>query len=186
VAGFSLFGWVREGIRASASVAGAPALVAPDITTHDVHGGGSPRLVVVADDHLHGDLPQAFDLRPGVSSIGADQRADICLPGLAQHHAEVRRDPADEYVFVHLDPATRSTVNGRDVTHMILHTGDRIMIGEWILVYSRAESADHGRPHGGRAGGELSGQGHQGKPRPRGTSPKGGSEPTAADPGEYY
>jgi hypothetical protein len=186
MAGFSLFSWIRGVSRASASVAGAATAVAPHITTHDVHGGGSPRLVVVADDHLHGDVPKMFELRSGVSSIGADQRADICLRGLAQHHADVRRDAADEYVFVHRDPNSRSTINGRDVTHMILHTGDRIMIGDWTLVYSRAESADHGRPHGGRAGGELSAQGHQNAPRPRGTSPQGGSEPTAEDPGEYY
>jgi hypothetical protein len=38
-----------------------------------------------------------------------------------------------------------------------LHTGDRIEVGNWTLVYHRAEYADHIRPGGGRQGGEGSG-----------------------------
>lgn len=186
MAKFSLFGLPRHAAREVADPAAATVDAGdPDTTTHDVHGGGMPRLVIVAHEHLH-DMPPAFDLRPGVSSIGVHPTSDIRLDGLAERHAEVRRDAADEYVFVHLDPGSKSTVNGREVTEMALHTGDRIMFGGWTMTFTRAESADHGRPHGGRAGGEKSPQRPQGKPRPRGTSPQGGSQPSADDPGEYY
>jgi hypothetical protein len=38
-----------------------------------------------------------------------------------------------------------------------LHTGDRIEVGNFTLVYHRAADADHIRPDGGRPGGEGSG-----------------------------
>jgi hypothetical protein len=57
-----------------------------------------------------------------------------------------------------------STANpDADSTHpgermQTLRTGARFTIGEWTLVYARDECADHGRPYGGRLGGEYSDQ----------------------------
>jgi hypothetical protein len=44
----------------------------------------------------------------------------------------------------------------------LLRTGARVDLGPNTLTYSREEYADHGRPYGGRIGGEL---GHQ-RPQP--------------------
>ena len=57
-------------------------------------------------------VPRDFALLAGVSSIGSDAHCDLQLHGLAPHHAEIRRDDADEYVFFATSPHSVSTVNG--------------------------------------------------------------------------
>jgi hypothetical protein len=156
-------------------------------TTHDPRGGGHPRLIFA----LGGEAPpgteqRQFELRPGVTVIGSGTNADLRLDGLGEYHAEIRRDRADEYVYVDLGTPAGSRVDGRPVSEQVLRTGDRIELGNWTLSYYREEFADHGRPYGGREGGEFSYQRTQEEPRPRGTSAAGGSDRTDADPGEYY
>lgn len=172
-------------------------------TTHDVHGGGRPRLVMlheagielkvkmeagepvsgVADDAMSVE----FDLIPGVTTIGSAEDCDIRLPGLAPHHAEIRRDEVDEYNLVDLTGGDAVVDGGRTPESVPLRNGRRVDLREWSMVYQRAEWADHGSPYGGHSGGEFVGQQvAQDIPRPRGTSPEGGSEPTATDPGEYF
>lgn len=157
-------------------------------TTHDPHGGGHARLLV--SETVHADQAagehRSFALLSGVTAIGSGTNADLRLPGLDEHHADVRRDAADEYVYVHLGTRTRSMVDGRLVREKVLHSGDRISLGAWTLVYFRDEFADHGRPFGGRQGGEFSHQRGQHQPRARGTSVQGGSDPAGDDPGEYF
>jgi hypothetical protein len=41
-----------------------------------------------------------------------------------------------------------------DAEGAILRTGARFTMGGWTFVYARDEFADHGRPYGGREGGE--------------------------------
>jgi FHA domain len=127
-------------------------------STHDPQGGGHPRLILAlggsAPAHTE---PREFDLRPGVTVIGSAPDADLQLPGLDGHHAEVRRGDGDEYVWVDLGASAGSTVDGRPMGQQGLHTGDRIEVGPWTLTYYREEFADHGRPNGGRQGGELAG-----------------------------
>ena len=53
-------------------------------------------------------------------------------------------------------------MHGERVRRQILRTGSRVDLGEWTFTFSREEYADHGRPYGGRIGGEL---GHQ-RPQP--------------------
>ena len=138
------------------------------------------------------DPRRIFDLRPDVTTIGSAPTADLRLDGLAEEHAEIRRTAADEFVFVQLSGTHASFLNGerllkgqplqnveplqngtgqngtgpRGTTdgsrRRLLRTGTRVELGQWTLSYYREEFADHGRPYGGRVGGEI---GHQ-RPQP--------------------
>jgi hypothetical protein len=126
------------------------------ITTHDPAGGGNPRLLFSVGEHRDPKFPTPLDfpLQRGVNTIGSDPGNDLCLVGLARFHAQIHRDEADDYVLTSVAGSAR--VHGRPVTAAELHSGARIELGSWVLSYARAESADHGRPDGGRQGGELS------------------------------
>ena len=160
----------------------------PVTTTHDPRGGGHPHLVIV--EALGVDQPDSkhnrCELLRGTTVIGSGPDADYHLPGIDEHAAEIRRDSADEYIYVHLGTQVESTVDGMPVGRKILHAGDRITLGGWTLAFSREEFADHGRPYGGRQGGAIGHQRSQQKPRPRGTSPEGGSDADGDDAGEYF
>lgn len=138
-------------------------------TTHDPAGGGSPRLVFSMGEHAQtGDPRRVFKLRPGGITIGSDPTSDLQLTGIDPHQAEVRRQSNDEYVLVSHRGSTPTRVNGETVEReRILRTGSRIDIGEWTMIYTREEFADHGRPFGGRAGGEFSRQRKQAPPEYR-------------------
>lgn len=160
-------------------------------TTNDPAGGGHPRLILSAESSARLDAgddvadargQHEVELRPGVSSPDADLR----LAGLEGRHAEVRRDAADEYRFVRLGAPGSSTVDGVPADERSLHTGDRLQLGNWSMSFSREEFADHGRPYGGRQGGEGTRQRPQQAPRKRGTSASGGSDRAGTDPGEYF
>jgi hypothetical protein len=132
-------------------------------TTHDPEHRGNPRLVMAPSPHLRsGDHPPVFRLSQEVTSIGSSPDSDIRLPGLAPKHAEVRHDEWDEYVLVRLDAAGTTRVHGAPAEEALLRTGTRVELGGWTMSFVREEYADHGRPYGGRIGGEL---GHQ-RPQP--------------------
>lgn len=135
----------------------------PVTTTHDPRGGGNPRLVMAPrPDPWPGDEQPVFRLRPGLTTIGSAPECDIRLPGLLPLHAEVRHDSDDEFVVVHLGRGHAVRVNGEPVRQRILRTGSRVEVGDWTMSFFREEYADHGRPYGGRIGGEF---GHQ-RPQP--------------------
>jgi hypothetical protein len=141
-------------------------------TTHYLPGSGRPRLIfVVGSENWDGSPPREFDLLPGTTVIGSGPDAHLRLPGLAAVHAEVRHEDDDEYVLYDVEPTggghTREDgpVGSRPPRGRILRTGARIDLGEWRLAYFREEFADHGRPYGGRVGGELA---KQKKQPPRG------------------
>jgi hypothetical protein len=119
-------------------------------------GGGRPRLVFA----LGGSAPRGtdqreFSLREGETTrISSGAGADLRLDGLAELHAEIQCEHGDEYVLVDLGTPGGSRVDGQPVERAPLHTGDRIEIGGWTMSYYREEHADHGRPFGGRSGGE--------------------------------
>jgi hypothetical protein len=97
--------------------------------------------------------------------VGGDPTAAVRLPGLRPREAEVRRTRDDEFVVVPLAGDVR--VNGAPVrSEALLRTGARVDVGRWTLVFVREEYADHGRPFGGRVGGELGRQRPQ-PPRPQ-------------------
>jgi len=155
------------------------------MTTHDPRGGGRPRLIFALGDTAPQQASQReFDLLPGVTVIGSGLDADLRLEGLDGRHAEIRRDERDEYVYVDLGSEAPGQVDGQKASGKPLRTGDRLQLGHWTLSYFREEFADHGIPFGGRHGGDP----HpvQEEPRPRGTSPEGGRDRTANDPGEYF
>jgi hypothetical protein len=54
---------------------------------------------------------------------------------------------------------------GIDADRQVLRTGAQFVLGPWRFVFMRAEFADHGRPYGGREGGEGEVQPDQ-PPRP--------------------
>ena len=131
----------------------------PVTTTHDPNRGGDPRLVMAPGPYPRlQDRPKVFPLRDDVTTIGAGPDCDIRLPGLESLHAEVRHDDEDEFVLVRRGSTGITRVHGAPVETAILRTGCGIDLGQWHLSYFREEYADHGRPYGGRIGGEL---GHQ-------------------------
>ena len=144
---------------------GTPLPIAPTFlrrprrptTTHDPAHGGYPRLVLASGPGRASD-----DLRRVVfplgdrATVGSDPGCDIVLPGLAPQQAELVRTDDDELVLRPVRPGADVRVHGAVVLHQaLLRTGTRIDLGGWTLVYAREEYADHGRPYGGRIGGEL-------------------------------
>ena len=131
----------------------------PVTTTHDPLGGGNPRLIMAPTAHPRpGDRREVFRLRGDVTTIGSDAACDIRLAGLEPFEAEVRHDAADEFVVVRLGRLGTTRVNGAPVDTALLRTASRLDIGDWTMSFYRDEYADHGRPYGGRVGGEI---GHQ-------------------------
>lgn len=133
-------------------------------TTHYTPGSGRPRLIfAVGSGDWNFSRPREFDLLSERTVIGSGPDADLRLEGLETRHAEIRHNDDDEYVLY----SFAATGGGRpNLPHStddarILRTGSRIEIGPWRLAYYRAEFADHGRPFGGRQGGEYAFQKQQ-------------------------
>ncbi|PTT61122.1 FHA domain-containing protein [Arthrobacter sp. HMWF013] len=142
-------------------------------TTHHTRGSGRPRLIFVQDAaQWDGQTPREVTLDRETFSIGADPGSSLQLAGLEPLHAEIRHDENDEYILVpHGEVSGSVSRTGPSV----LRTGARIQLGQWRLAYFREEFADHGRPFGGRSGGELAYQRPQFDPR-TGTTERDGSQ----------
>ncbi len=127
-------------------------------TTHAEWGAGNPRLLVSRDGERF-----VFDLVADAVRIGSADGNELQLGDTDPVHADVVHDDRDEYVLtlhghgeMNANPdAAETGASGRSE---ILRTGARFTAGDWTLVYSREEFADHGRPYGGRVGGEFSDQ----------------------------
>ena len=115
-------------------------------------------------------MPREFDLLPDGTTIGSGAEADLQLEGLSPVHAEIRHTKDDEYVLYPIGELSGSSrladAGGRKDGGQVLRTGTRIELGKWKMAYFREEFADHGRPYGGRVGGELARQKPQADPRP--------------------
>ena len=122
-------------------------------TTHDPHGTGTPRLAVERASMMPGERQQVFWLDRVECGIGSDPSNAIVLPGLEPFHAVVTHDDRDEFVVSTAGPEVR--VHGAPITTQVLRSGARIEVGQHCLAFYRDEFADHGRPYGGRSGGEL-------------------------------
>jgi hypothetical protein len=128
-------------------------------TTHYLPGSGRPRLIfAVASATWDGRAPREFNLLPETTVIGSSETADLVLPGLDPVHARIVHDDRDEYVLYVTGtepPSETALLDARPNDGRILRTGALIALGTWRLAFFREEFADHGRPFGGRAGGEL-------------------------------
>ncbi len=132
-------------------------------TTHYAPGGGRPRLIFVQDSaRWDGQVPREFVLAGERTTIGGSEGSDLQLPGLDELHAEILHDANDEYVLVP-HGAVSGSVGGAGPS--VLRTGARVQLGSWCLAFFREEYADHGRPFGGRNGGEFAYQRPQRNPR---------------------
>lgn len=127
-------------------------------TTHARYGEGHPVLVLAMDSqHWSGEPQPVFPLHE-LTTIGSSPHADVRLDGLQPVHAEVRHDDRDEYVLVMLGSGEAPAATHHDPARVpgpqVLRTGSTFHVGRWALTFQRAEAADHGRPYGGREGGE--------------------------------
>ena len=148
----------------------------PVTTTHDpAHGGGARLVMAMSHEARPGERQVIFWLKDGVTTIGSAPTCDIVLAGLADLHAEVHHDENDEYVLVSGQPDTR--VHGARTRGSVLRTGSRVEVGTWQLANYREEFADHGRPYGGRIGGELGRQRPQPPRRTEVSPPRDPSRP---------
>jgi hypothetical protein len=128
------------------------------ITGTDAPGTGAPRLVLTKQDVWEGERQPVFWLEGQTWTIGSGSDCDVFLPGLDALHARIVRDEHDE-LFVVPRPGSTVRVHGAVVRdRQVLRTGARLDLGPHTLAYVREEYADHGRPYGGRVGGEA---GHQ-------------------------
>lgn len=125
------------------------------LTTHAEWGAGSPRLLVSRD----GGDRFVVDLIDDEVTIGSAEGSAVLLEGTEPVHATIVHDDRDEFVVTLHGPGEMNANSGENGERTeVLRTGARLRLGEWTLVYSREEYADHGRPFGGREGGEFSDQ----------------------------
>ncbi|MGB4137559.1 MAG: FHA domain-containing protein [Microbacterium sp.] len=120
-------------------------------TTHAPWGAGDPHLLIVSEDERI-----LFPLELDLVTIGSADGNHVQLDGTASVHATIRHDDRDEYVLTMHGPGETNarSIEGQDDRTEVLRTGARFTMGPWRIVFVRAEYADHGRPYGGREGGE--------------------------------
>jgi hypothetical protein len=144
-------------------------------TTHDPRSGGQPRLIVAPGDTAPQHASQReFDPVPGVTVIGSGPQADVRLEGFEAHHAEIRRDERDEYVYINLSGGPPGRVDGQPVSQKPLRTGDRIELGDWTRPTSGKNSptmafpsaAARRRPGSGSGPAAATGHLSRGRQRP--------------------
>jgi hypothetical protein len=130
-------------------------------TTHAEPGAGNPRLIFASgSEDWNGEPIVDFALLDGTTRIGSADGADLRLRGLDVQHAEIRHDDQDEYVLYVFGAAGLSNPGDPDAEDPghTLRTGARVELGDSLMSFARDEFADHGRPFGGRQGGEFAHQ----------------------------
>jgi len=143
--------------------------------THAAWGAGNPHLIVSSEDGRF-----TFSLEQQEVTIGSAAGNALTLPDTDAVHATIVHDDRDEYVLtlhgegeMNANPHAEGTHEGdRSET---LRTGASFTAGPWRFVFQREEFADHGRPFGGRQGGEYSDQPPQPR-RPDYTQDRSGSD----------
>ncbi|MDJ1371296.1 FHA domain-containing protein [Gulosibacter molinativorax] len=136
-------------------------------TTHSTYGAGDPRIVMTGIEDPLGS-PE-FHLTHEVTTIGSDPDNDIVLEGILPHHATISHTEMDDYVLDTLGDTETSTAGEESPTDdaptgVLLRHGAEFRIHGYGFSFQRSEYADHGRPYGGREGGELSRQPQQDAP----------------------
>jgi hypothetical protein len=127
-------------------------------STHAESGAGRPRLIFKVEENWDGTPPREFELLLTATRIGSGPEMDLQLADLEPFQAEIVHTDEDEYVLTHITDADDQ--NGPVLEQAgaagqgVLRTGSPVVVGAWAMSYYRDEYADHGRPGGGRAGGE--------------------------------
>lgn len=133
-------------------------------TTHAAWGSGRPHLIIGRDSHR-----VRFALSTDIVRIGSGSEVELVLRGADAVHATIQHDERDEYVLIMHGAgtmnATRPEDQETDERTEVLRTGAHFTISGWKFIFARDEASDHGRPYGGRNGGEWSHQRRQ-EPRP--------------------
>lgn len=143
----------------------SPSIRPPVTTTHAGWGEGHPRLIVSNRDDRF-----IHDISHDLTRIGSSDDNEIVLPDVDPLHATITHDATDEYVLIlfgrgETTAAARKGPGMRGAPSEVLRTGAHFSAGPWLFVFTRDEFADHGRPYGGRQGGEGAHQRRQ-PPRP--------------------
>lgn len=134
-------------------------------TTHYADGGGRPRLIFVQDsESWDGKAPKVLNIMGDSIEIGSAPENGLTLPGLEPVHARITRNDLDEFV-VEAVGRVGGSAGLKPGDRYTLRSGARMELNGWRLVFYREEYADHGRPFGGRNGGELAVQRPQYNPR---------------------
>jgi hypothetical protein len=127
-------------------------------TTHATWGAGDPHLRIT-----RGDDRFVFHITTDIVNIGAATGNELLLTETDPVHATIVHDERDEYVLTlhgagEMNANPHAAETGAGERSEILRTGAHFTAGPWTLVFGRDEFADHGRPFGGREGGELDDQ----------------------------
>ncbi|WP_298861173.1 FHA domain-containing protein [uncultured Microbacterium sp.] len=147
-------------------------------TTHARWGAGDPRLLVSQED-----VREVFPLTADQVRFGSAPDSELLLAGADPLHATITHDDRDEFVLeMHGEGEMNAGTDDRSET---LRTGARFTVAGWTLVFVREEFADHGRPYGGREGGELSDQPAQPQRPDYPAQRAGGPDATATDGREW-
>ena len=93
------------------------------------------RLVIVQGP----DLGKRFDLIEGVAIIGRHSMNAVAVadPRISRRHCEIRYSPTGS-TLTDLGSGNGTLVNGREFTTGPLQSGDQILIGDTILLYSKS------------------------------------------------
>lgn len=136
-------------------------------TTHSTYGAGDPRIVMIGVEDPAGSPVYLIDRE--VITLGSSADCDVVLEGLLPHHATISHTETDEYVLdsqgeTHTSTAGEESPFDDAPKGARLRHGSEFRIGAYAFSFQRAEYADHGRPFGGREGGEGSKQSRQDAP----------------------
>jgi len=121
-------------------------------TTHAGWGAGRPRLLVTSEDDRY-----VHEIAHDLTRIGSAADVELVLPAADPLHATIAHDATDEYVLTMFGAGETNALTHREDgsgRSEVLRTGAHFTTGPWRLVFARDEFADHGRPYGGRQGGE--------------------------------
>lgn len=146
-------------------------------TTHAEWGAGDPHLRIT-----RGDDRSVFHITTDTVHIGAAAGNELRLAETDPVHATIVHDDRDEYVLTlhgegEMNANPHAVETGPGERSEILRTGAHFTAGPWTLVFGREEFADHGRPFGGREGGEFDDQAPQpARPDYRGDGQEGSDD----------
>lgn len=135
-------------------------------TTHSAYGAGNPHLVLIGIER-DGPSPE-FPLGE-LTRIGSSPDNEIVLEGLLPHHATIEHTEQDQYSLDSLGQTETGSAGEASPFEdapkgALLRHGTRFKIADYTFTFQREEYADHGRPFGGREGGEFEKQPMQDAP----------------------